>query len=274
MEAIIETQGLGCRSGRRYLISDITWQVDRGQHWCVFGLNGCGKTTLLSIIAGFKQPTSGTVRVLGQPFRQDNILALRQRIGWVSNSFFDQYYHQESALAIVLSAKSGGFGLDAGLTAADVRQAKALLGALGLAERINHPFALLSKGQRQNVLLARALLTVPDLLVLDEPCSGLDVLSREAVLGLVRELAMETDMTIVYVTHYTEEILEVFDHALLLKNGQVYAQGRSEELFSQKRLSDFLDYPVSTQRDGRGRLLLSAETDPRIRALMKEVRML
>lgn len=239
MSVIIETEKLCCRTGQRYLIGDISWRVAQGEHWCVFGMNGCGKTTLLSTIAGFKQPTGGVLRVFGEAYSAENVLAHRRRIGWVSSSFFDQYYHKESALSIVLSGKTGGFGLDETITAQDIKRAKALLSELRLAERINHPFGLLSKGERQNVLLARALLASPDILILDEPCSGLDVIAREYVLGMVQELAANTDITVIYVTHYTEEILDIFQHTLLLKNGRVYAQGRTEELFTQERLSRF-----------------------------------
>ena len=271
MSVIIETEKLCCRTGQRYLIGDISWQVAQGEHWCVFGMNGCGKTTLLSTIAGFKQPTGGVLRVFGEAYSAENVLAHRRRIGWVSSSFFDQYYHKESALSIVLSGKTGGFGLDETITAQDIKRAKALLSELRLAERINQPFGLLSKGERQNVLLARALLASPDILILDEPCSGLDVIAREYVLGMVQELAANTDITVIYVTHYTEEILDIFQHTLLLKNGRVYAQGRTEELFTQERLSDFLDHPVTVQRDGRGRVQVSAEVHSRLRDLVKEV---
>lgn len=271
MSVIIETEKLCCRTGQRYLIGDISWQVAQGEHWCVFGMNGCGKTTLLSTIAGFKQPTGGVLRVFGEAYSAENVLAHRRRIGWVSSSFFDQYYHKESALSIVLSGKTGGFGLDETITAQDIKRAKALLSELRLAERINHPFGLLSKGERQNVLLARALLASPDILILDEPCSGLDIIAREYVLGMVQELAANTDITVIYVTHYTEEILDIFQHTLLLKNGRVYAQGRTEELFTQERLSDFLDHPVVVQRDGRGRVQVSAEVHSRLRDLVKEV---
>ena len=272
METIIETERLCCRTGRRYLIGDISWQVAKGELWCVFGLNGCGKTTLLSIIAGFKQPTGGKLRVFGEAYSGENILAHRRRIGWVSSSFFDQYCHKESALSIVLSGKTGGFGLDETVTAEDIKRAKALLGELRLAERVNHPFGMLSKGERQNVLLARALLASPDILILDEPCSGLDVIAREYVLGTVRDLAENTDITMIYVTHYTEEILDIFQQTLMLKNGRQYAQGRTAELFTEERLSDFLDHPVTVQRDMRGRVQLAAEVHSSVRELMKGVR--
>lgn len=104
-DLVIDTENLSLKAGYRYLLNDINWQVKRGEHWLVFGMNGCGKTTLLSILAGFKQPTRGNVRVLGEAYTADNILEMRKKIGWVSSSFFDQIYSREAALDVVLSGK-------------------------------------------------------------------------------------------------------------------------------------------------------------------------
>ena len=268
---VIETEKLCCQIGRRQLLKDIDWRVEAGEHYSVFGLNGCGKTTLLSIIAGYRLPTSGTVRVLGEPFQEAAILAQRKRIGWVSSSFFDQYYTKEPALYIVLSGKTGGLGLDHALTEADVKQAKALLAAFGLAAQTHQPYVSMSKGERQNVLIARALLAEPELLILDEPCSGLDVLARERVLGTVEKLARSQSMTVIYVTHHTEEILEVFEHTLLMANGRVYACGATEELFTESVIGDFLKQPVKITRKA-GRIYLSADIADDLTGLLERGR--
>ena len=109
---IIEAEHLCCKIGCRYLLEDITWRVKPGQRWVVFGMNGCGKTTLLSIIAGFWHFTDGSLKLFGQPLTEERLLKCRQRIGWVSSSFFDKYYSRESVMDIVLSGKSGTLGLD------------------------------------------------------------------------------------------------------------------------------------------------------------------
>jgi len=246
-EYVVETNNLCCRSGNRYLVQDITWQVEKGQHWCVFGLNGCGKTTLLSMIAGYKTVSSGNVKVLGETFCNENILAQRKRIGWVSSSFFDRYFQKEAALDIVLSGKTGHLGLDFSVEDQDVKKAKQLLAEFGLEDKMRRPFSTMSKGERQNVLLARALLTSPEILILDEPCSGLDVLAREKVLQLVEYLATQSKMTLIYVTHYFEEILPVFERSLLLRDGKIFAGGLTHELFTSECLSDFFNYKVSVQ---------------------------
>lgn len=110
---------------------------------------------------------------------------------------------------------------------------------------MNYPFDFLSKGERQNVLIARALMTNPELLILDEPCTGLDVFSREYLLSTIRDLAQTTDVTIIFVTHYTEEILDIFPNCLLLKNGRIYAKDHTDQIFTSERLSEFLNYPVT-----------------------------
>ena len=123
-----------------------------------------------------------------------------------------------------------------------------------LAEKIEQLFHLRSKGERQNVLIARALLAQPDILLLDEPCTGLDILAREQLLFNLKEMAQQENLTIIYVTHHTEEILlEVFPKALLLKNGQVFAQGDTQTLFTSENLSAFLEASVLvTPRAGHG----------------------
>ena len=165
MNTIIKTTDLACQSGRKYLINQINWQVEKGEHWIIFGLNGCGKTTLLSIVAGFKGQTEGELEVFGKNYTEDNIFSLRQKIGWVSSSFFDKYLSWESALSIVLSGVSGTLSMSRAITDNDVKRALALLRQLRLGKKIDQPFALMSKGERQCVLIARALVSQPEILI-------------------------------------------------------------------------------------------------------------
>lgn len=258
-DQIIRMQKLCYRIGQKYLLRDIDWQLQRGEHCVVFGLNGSGKTTLLSVAAGYKTATSGCLQVFGQDYTADNILDNRRRIGLVSNSYFDRYYRQESALDIVLSGALGTLGLDFDIDDGDVQLALELLRQVGLSDRIGQPYGAMSKGERQNVLIARALMAKPELLVLDELCSGLDVLARERVLGTVQGLADAGEMTIVYVTHYTEEILPCFETTLLLKKGRIYASGDSRKLLTSAQMSQFLEEAVVIERDQRGRIQLQAD---------------
>lgn len=185
---VIELDNVCCKAGYRYLLQDINWKVKQGEHWVVFSMNGSGKTTLLSIIAGFKHFTAGRLNLFDDSYSNANILDIRKRIGWVSSSFFDQYYAKESALNIVLSGKHGTLGLDMDLNLTDVLLAKELLEKLDLGDRCNYSFDMLSKGERQNVLIARALFSKPDILILDEPCSGLDIYNRNYLFHTLKEL--------------------------------------------------------------------------------------
>lgn len=248
METIIEARKLSCCSGREYLIKNIDWCVERGQHWVVFGMNGCGKTTLLSIISGFKKFTHGELKVFGEPYTNENILSQRKKIGFVSSSFFERYYKKETALDIVLSGKFAAFGKRGDISDAEICLAKDILQEMHLGDKINQPFDMMSRGEKQNVLLSRAFFSKPELLVLDEPCTGLDIFNREHLFSTIKELTNNGEITIIYVTHYTEEILEVFDNCLLLKNGLMYAKGKTDEMLTSKTLSRLIEYPVEVQR--------------------------
>ena len=257
-KTILTMHKLCCKAGRQYLLQDIDWEITRGEHCLVFGLNGSGKTTLLSIASGYKMPTSGQLSVFGQSYTNSNILAIRKRIGLISSSFFDQFYHHESALNIVLSGAVGTLGVDFDLDDDAWQKAHHLLSAVQLGQRVDQPYGAMSKGGRQSVLIARALMSEPELLILDEPCSGLDVAARERLLNTVRYLAEQKNVTLVYVTHYTEEILDCFAKTLLLKNGKVYRYGDSQAIFTAECLSGFLGEAVALHRTADGRLSLLA----------------
>lgn len=245
------------KAGLHYLLKDINWQVKQGEHWVVFGKNGCGKTTLLSIAAGYKPATSGEVTILGERFAEKNVLNLRRRIGWVSSSFFDRFYKNETPLEIILSGKTGMFGLDNTIKDDDIRLAKWLLARFGLEKRANHLYGAMSKGERQSVLIARALLAMPDILILDEPCSGLDLVAREHLFQLIERIVKKSPVTILYVTHYAEEITDCFEHTLLLRRGRVYAQGMTEEMMQAEMLSAFLETTVTIETCWQKRLILN-----------------
>ena len=245
---IVDARGLSVQAGRRYLLKAIDWQVEEGEHWLIFGMNGSGKTTLLSVLAGFKPPSAGSLRVLGQSYARETLFSLRRRVGFVSSSFFDHIYRNESALEIVLSGYFGTFGLGYGLKEVQVRRAKAFLGALGLGDQMRRPFVTLSKGERQNVLIARALAPGPELLLLDEPCSGLDLCAQAQFAETLEQLARAGAATMLYVTHHPEEIPPFAKKTLLLRHGQVFAQGETEAMLSAERLSKLLQQSVTVQR--------------------------
>lgn len=274
-QPLIDVRGLSCKSGTSYLLHDVSWQVQRGEHWVVFGLNGSGKTTLLGAVAGFQPTTHGSLRVFGEAYNDENLFRLRRRIGFVSSSFFDKIVGSESVMNLVLSGLFGSLGVRGMVRDEERVQAETLLWAFGLEEKMDYPFSMLSKGERQNVLIARALLAQPEILILDEPGTGLDVLAREKTLYLVERLAETTDTAIIYVTHYPEELRPSFDHCLMLRRGRVYKKGATIALFQKDILDDFFGEPIILHTDADGRYEVRATAPDSLYASLnqqKEVR--
>lgn len=257
-EAIISARGLGCQAGDRYLLKQIDWDIAEKSRWIVLGMNGCGKTTLLSILAGYQDYTHGTLCYRGTEYHELDVIQLRRKMGWISNSFFDRIYQNESVEDLVLSGLSGTLGLEEdAITDRDVRKLKRLLARLGLEDKLDSPYNWLSKGERQNILILRALLAQPEVMVLDEPMTGLDVVSKQKMMRFVQGVAAERQHTVLYVTHHFEEISpELFDYCLLLRNGQIYRTGPVREIICEDVISQFLQKSVrlSQADDGYYRL--------------------
>lgn len=247
---IIETIDLSHKQGSKYLLQDINWQVKEKEHWVVFGSNGCGKTTLLSTVCGYRGFNKGTVKLFGQELNYANAVQLRKDVGFVSASYLDRCFKNESGFDIILGAKFGGFGRKSDITDEDVMRARKLLKAFDIAAKGDYPYAMLSQGQKQRVLLARALMVPPKLLILDEPLNGLDVYARDFFINTLQEIEQTTDVTIVYVTHHAEEILPFFTKAMLLQNGKVYAQGDINEVFSEETLSQYFGHKTKAGWEG------------------------
>jgi len=243
--ALIEAKDLTLKKGSKYILKNINWEIQEQENWVLFGLNGCGKTTLLSILAGYQGTKEGKNYLFGEEITKENFLDLRKRVGFVSSSFFDRYLEREIIQDIVWAGKFGTLGLIDEISDEDVRKGKALLTRLGLKSKMRYPYDCLSKGQQQRVLIARALMAEPEILLLDEPCSGLDIIAREKFLHDIQDLAEEKGITIVYVTHHTEEILPFFNKAALMKNGELVATGDLKEIFSDEVLTDFFETEAS-----------------------------
>lgn len=247
---LIEAKDLSHKQGSKFLLQGINWDVNEKEHWIVFGANGCGKTTLLSTVAGYRSYNKGEVKLFGERLSKENAALLRRSVGFVSASYMDRCFRHESGLDIVLSAKFGGFGRRFEITDTDVCKAMQLLKAFKIAGKANYPYDMLSQGQRQRVLLARSLMMPPKLLLLDEPLNGLDVVSRNFYLNTLQEIAATENVSVVYVTHHVEEVLPFYTKALLLKDGKVYAQGDIREMFSDKNMTDFFGYPTKAEWQG------------------------
>lgn len=229
-----------------WILQDINWEIDQGEHWVLLGLNGAGKTALLHMLCGYYFPTKGNVSVLDRRFGKDVLgEELRQQIGIVSSTIQDRLYDSDSAYQIVLSGGFASIGLYQTPTDAMREQAKKRLKDLGCFAYANRAFYTLSQGERQRVMIARALMADPKLLILDEPTSGLDFLAKEQLLASIKKISqLPNGPTIIHVTHHVDEILPTFQKTLLLKSGSVFQAGLTDEIISDHVLSNFFGVDV------------------------------
>jgi iron complex transport system ATP-binding protein len=242
MENVIDMQGVCWKHGNNFLLKDVNWKVGLNEHWALLGLNGSGKTTLLNMINGYIWPTQGSVSVLGHQFGDVDLRELRQSIGWVSSSLQEKLYVSEKTQFIVISGKYATIGLYERTSEEDLSRAETLMRTLGCGHLWNREFRTCSQGEKQKVLIARALMADPNILILDEPCNGLDLFSREKLLDSIHELTLqEQTPTLIYVTHLTEEILPVFSHTLLLRQGMVVRTAETKQIMDEATLSDFFE---------------------------------
>ncbi|WP_339203419.1 ABC transporter ATP-binding protein [Paenibacillus sp. FSL K6-3182] len=246
---IIDIHNVSWEQNNNKILEQISWKVNEGEHWCLLGLNGSGKTTLLNMINGYIWPSEGSMEVLGKKFGEFDLRELRKSIGWVSTSLQQKLYGSETALKIVLSGKFATIGLYDQTDSADMIQAEELMRTLGCTALMERTYNTLSQGEKQRVLIARALMATPKLLILDEPCTGLDVFAREQLLQMIAAVAGEQNApTIIYVTHHVEEILPCFAKTLLIKKGKVFAANDTSEVLTSALMSDFFGVPVHIEK--------------------------
>lgn len=244
-EPVLDLRIEGLWTVERSILGRVEWCIRRGEHWAIVGPNGAGKTTLLRVLAAELWPSRGRVAVLGKAFGKDDLNELRQRVGVVSTATADRIPPWEIARTIV---DPDGSGLAAG--------ALASLGAGHLADR---SFETLSQGECQRVLIARALARRPALLLLDEPCAGLDPVARERFLADLGALAARRDSpSLVLVTHHIEEIPPFVGHLLAVRDGNVVASGPIDRVLTDAVMERTFDVACRVEREhGRWRLVLT-----------------
>lgn len=227
------------------LLQDIDWRIKAGEDWAVLGLNGAGKSLMLNMISGNLWPSSGRLTVLGEVFGRTSIPDLTKRIGWVSQSLQERIHREELAEWIVLSGKFASIGIYQQVSDDEMKEAKQMLSSLGAEKLIGKPYQVLSQGEKQLVLIARALMAKPELLILDEPCNGLDLFAREDLLARIERMKHAADApSLLYVTHHTEEILPILTHILMIRNGEIIQQGPRDALLEEPILNDFYQRPI------------------------------
>jgi iron complex transport system ATP-binding protein len=225
------------RDGTR-ILRDVNWTIRRGEHWVILGANGSGKTSLLRAITGYLMPTGGEITLLGRRYGESDWRELRKKVGLVSSALRQMMADDEPALASVISGKTATIDFRARPSRGDCRRARQLLRAVECTRLAARAWRVLSQGERQRVLIARALMAQPEVLILDEPCAGLDPAAREHFLQFLQRLGRRANSpTLIVVTHHVEEIVPAFTHVLVLKRGGVLDAGPKRRVVTSATLS-------------------------------------
>lgn len=251
-DLVVWMDGVGVRRGATALLDRVDWRVELDEKWVVLGPNGAGKTTLLRLAAAELHPTCGTVHVLGELLGRTDVFELRPRIGFSSASLASRVPGDEVVADLVVSAGYAVLGRwRESYADLDNARATGLLAALGVVGLAGRRFGTLSEGERKRVLIARALMTDPELLLLDEPAAGLDLGGREDLLARLATLAADPDApATVLVTHHVEEVPPGFTHAMLMRDGAVVAQGLLDSVLTEENLAKTFDIDLVLQRSG------------------------
>ena len=253
-DLLIDFRKVSLRRGGRVLVGPVTWQVELDERWVVIGPNGAGKTTLLRIAAAMEHPSSGTAYVLGERLGRTDMAELRQRVGLSSSALSQRVPDDEVVRDLVVSAGYAVLGrwrerYD------DVDYARALdtLESVGGEHLADRTYGTLSEGERKRVLIARSLMTDPELLLLDEPAAGLDLGGREELVARLADLAADPDSpALVLLTHHVEELATGFSHCLILSEGEVVAAGLLRDALTSENLSKAFGQSIALDDiDGR-----------------------
>jgi iron complex transport system ATP-binding protein len=258
---LLSVNDLHVRRGRVTILDGVRWRIEAGQHWTILGGNGSGKTSLLKALTGYLSPTRGEIEVLGRRYGACDWRDLRLQIGVVTSAFASAIPPAEPAIETVVSGKFAQLDLWSPVTRADRSAARKLLRLMGVVGIANREWAYLSQGERQRVLIARALMARPRLLILDEPCAGLDPVAREKFLRFLARFGRRRHRikALILVTHHVEEIVPCFSHVLLLRAGQVVAAGPAPRVLNSANLSAAFSAPIRVRRV-RGEYQLTARS--------------
>ena len=240
------------------ILDRIQWTVKQGENWVILGPNGSGKTSLLKSLVGYFPPTSGTISVLGKVFGKSNWNQLRLKVGLVSSSIQQRIEENEPAVDVVVSGKYAQVNYWGRIFKKDKARALELMEMLGCKYLYGKPWFTFSQGEKQRLLIARAMMTKLEILILDEPCAGLDPVAREHFLQSIDDLAKHRpELPIILVTHHVEEITPIYTHALWLREGQSVSQGPIHKSLTAPNLAaTFLSDLTLTKSKGRFRLTI------------------
>ena len=260
MNNIIELRNVWLIKNNKTILKDMNWQVKKGENWAILGLNGSGKYTLLRLLIAEYWNTHGQMEVLGTTFGTGDITQLRKKIGIVGSFIAERLPNRLLAEEVVLTGKYKSSILYTAYDEIDLSSAKNMLCSIGGEDLIGRTYFSLSQGEKQLLLIARSLMENPELLILDEATSGLDLIAREQLLKQIESISkLKNAPNILYVTHHVEEITSTLDHVLLLKNGEILAQGKKETILQKEVMNRFYPLPVDLIRLGNERYFVQVE---------------
>ncbi|MDU5803758.1 MAG: ATP-binding cassette domain-containing protein [Fusobacterium periodonticum] len=237
MEKILSYKNVSFRRDGREILKNINWEIKKDENWALLGLNGSGKSTLLSMIPAYTFATSGEVSVFEKKFGTCVWAEVKEKVGFVSSSLntFSDSLNNQTLNNIVLSGKYNSIGIYQEITQKDREKANNIIKDFKLSHLKLNKYITLSQGEQRKTLLARAFMNEPSLLILDEPCSGLDIRAREIFLKTLEE--SKSDIPFIYVTHQIEEIIPSITHVAILDNGEIVSQGNKFEVLTEENLS-------------------------------------
>ncbi len=261
-DAVVHMSHVTVRRGQNVLLDDLSWHVQEGERWVVMGPNGAGKSTLINIAAARAHPTSGNVGILGEVLGAVDVFDLRPSIGLSSTLLAEQLPGGETIRDLVVTAAYGVTGRwREEYDPEDLQRADQLLARWGIAGYSDRKFRTLSEGERKRALIARAMMTDPELLILDEPGAGLDLAGRETLVRSLNRLASDPMApTPILVTHHVEEVPPNFTHAMVLRDGQIISAGPIESALTEDTLSEAFRLPLNVNRNTDGRFTAFART--------------
>ncbi len=254
----LENVSLDIYGSKRRILSDINWHIKKGESWVLFGRNGSGKTKLLEVITGYIFPSEGDVVRFGRGHLGSDIREIRKRIGYVSSVLGEKFSHGERVIDTVLSGLYASIGLYRKPTDADIAKARSLIAETNLAGRENDVICHLSDGEKQKILMLRALINDPDIMILDEPATGLDIGAREDFLDSLKDLMKGRNHSIIYVTHHVEEITPVFSRIFVIDQGSCFFEGTIDDAIEKRIFSTLFRRDIDVFRRG-GRLYSSLD---------------
>lgn len=247
---MIELKNIYLRIDGKTILKDISWDIRDGENWVLFGRNGAGKTKLLQVITGYSHQSDGEVVRFGEKCPGCDVRQLRKRIGYVSSPLRDMFYKSERLIDVVLSGIYASIGIYDEISNDQIDHAHALLSGVGMDNRADDEFGILSDGEKQKMLMLRAFMADPDLIIFDEVCAGLDLTSREDLLASIKKISEMKKTSIVLMTHHTEEIIDIFGKMFIIHNGSMFFSGDIADGLTDENMSAIFQRKVKVDRIG------------------------